>query len=247
MLQFRAVLATFPASLANRDQNEVNEIRRQWVLAFRENGITTMEQVNAGMRVARRQNRPFLPSPGQFVAWCREEASVTAGLPNVSELVDMVYEYCRKRGLYPDAESYPWKSNAHYWLVTNLYQNMRANALTDAELRRKAFWLSTAKWLYGISTQKIGLACKDEEGLQRVFNEVITGSHVRDGHRETPKEIMYRGRMSLDGIAKMYSENDYQALYQDMVRAKRFDTGSCSESCEIFGGQLDFDFGREAA
>ena len=97
------------------------------------------------------------------------------------------------------------------------------------------------------STQKIGLACKDEEGLQRVFNEVITGSHVRDGHRETPKEIMYRGRMSLDGIAKMYSENHYQALYQDMVRAKRFDTGSCSESCEIFGGQLDFDFGREAA
>ncbi|EFI2133351.1 replication protein P, partial [Escherichia coli] len=69
---FSQLLATFPASLANRDQNELNEIRRQWVLAFRENGITTMEQVNAGMRVARRQNRPFLPSPGQFVAWCRE-------------------------------------------------------------------------------------------------------------------------------------------------------------------------------
>ncbi|EEY2283197.1 hypothetical protein DS052_001691 [Escherichia coli] len=45
---FRQLLATFPASLANRDQNELNEIRRQWVLAFRENGITTMEQVNAG-------------------------------------------------------------------------------------------------------------------------------------------------------------------------------------------------------
>lgn len=49
---FSQLLATFPASLANRDQNELNEIRRQWVLAFRENGITTMEQVNAGMRVA---------------------------------------------------------------------------------------------------------------------------------------------------------------------------------------------------
>ncbi|WP_338935230.1 replication protein P [Escherichia coli] len=45
---FSQLLATFPASLANRDQNELNEIRRQWVLAFRENGITTMEQVNAG-------------------------------------------------------------------------------------------------------------------------------------------------------------------------------------------------------
>lgn len=136
---FSQLLATFPASLANRDQNELNEIRRQWVLAFRENGITTMEQVNAGMRVARRQNRPFLPSPGQFVAWCREEASVIAGLPNVSELVDMVYEYCRKRGLYPDAESYPWKSNAHYWLVTNLYEQEsveRASVYTEWILSR---------------------------------------------------------------------------------------------------------------
>ncbi len=64
---FSQLLATFPASLANRDQNELNEIRRQWVLAFRENGITTMEQVSDGMRVARRQNRPFLPSPGSLL------------------------------------------------------------------------------------------------------------------------------------------------------------------------------------
>ena len=28
---FSQLLATFPASLANRDQNELNEIRRQWV------------------------------------------------------------------------------------------------------------------------------------------------------------------------------------------------------------------------
>lgn len=35
---FSQLLATFPASLANRDQNELNEIRRQWVLAFRETG-----------------------------------------------------------------------------------------------------------------------------------------------------------------------------------------------------------------
>ncbi|EAW1487917.1 hypothetical protein AXT81_24975, partial [Salmonella enterica subsp. enterica] len=33
------------------------------------------------------------------------------------------------------------------------------------------------------STQKLGLACKDEPGLMRVFNELVTGKHVRDGHR----------------------------------------------------------------
>jgi hypothetical protein len=60
----------------------------------------------------------------------------------------MIYQYCRTRGSYPDAESYPWpdhkiipptlKHKACYWLVTSLYSNMRANALSDPELRRKA-------------------------------------------------------------------------------------------------------------
>ena len=76
----------------------------------------------------------------------------------------------------------------------------------------------------------------------RVFNDVTTGKHVREGHRETPKQIMYRGHLSLDGIASMYADEDYQQLYQAMTRAKKFDSGSCSESCEIFGGQLGFDF-----
>ncbi len=60
---FSQLMAAFPATTANRSRAEMNEIRRQWVLAFRENDITTMEQVAAGMRVARRQERPFLPSP----------------------------------------------------------------------------------------------------------------------------------------------------------------------------------------
>ncbi|MCW7764466.1 phosphoadenosine phosphosulfate reductase family protein [Photorhabdus luminescens] len=88
------------------------------------------------------------------------------------------------------------------------------------------------------NSKKLGLACQDEPGLKKVFElTCITGKHVRDGHRKTSREIMYRGKMSLDGIARMYSNTDYQNLYQEMVAAKRFDAGSCSESCEIF--QLD--------
>ncbi|MDE1475078.1 phosphoadenosine phosphosulfate reductase family protein [Xenorhabdus bovienii] len=88
------------------------------------------------------------------------------------------------------------------------------------------------------SSQKLGLACQDEPGLKLVFEHTcITPSYVRNGHRKTDREIMYRGHMSLDGIAKMYSDVDYQNIYQDMIAAQRFDTGSCSESCEIF--QLD--------
>ncbi|NHB90336.1 phosphoadenosine phosphosulfate reductase family protein [Photorhabdus tasmaniensis] len=85
------------------------------------------------------------------------------------------------------------------------------------------------------SSKKLGLACRDEPIIKMVFEEYcIKSKHVRDGHRKTPKEIMYRGNLSLDGIATMYSNADYQNLYQEMIAAKRFDTGSCSESCEIF-------------
>lgn len=97
------------------------------------------------------------------------------------------------------------------------------------------------------STQKLGLACRDEPGAMLIFNDLVTGTHVRDGHRSSPKEVMYRGHLSLDGIAKMYSTGDYQELYREMVAARKFDTGSCTESCEIFGNQLGFDFGEEAA
>ncbi|MBD2804080.1 phosphoadenosine phosphosulfate reductase family protein [Xenorhabdus sp. ZM] len=88
------------------------------------------------------------------------------------------------------------------------------------------------------SSKKLGLACQDEPGMKLAFEHTcISPSYVRDGHRKISREIMYRGSMSLNGIATMYSNADYQNLYQEMIAAKRFDTGSCSESCEIF--QLD--------
>ena len=53
---------------------------------------------------------------------------------------------------------------------------------------------------------------------------------------------MYRGHLTLDGIARMSANSDYRNLYQAMVQARRFDTGSCSESCEIWGDQLELEF-----
>ena len=48
--------------------------------------------------------------------------------------------------------------------------------------------------------------------------------------------------LTLDGIARMSANSDYRNLYQAMVQARRFDTGSCSESCEIWGDQVELEF-----
>lgn len=135
---FRQLKGAFPALMAQiKTQDELNELRRQWVLAFAENGITTIAQVNAGMRIARQQETPFLPSPGQFVAWCREGEASKYGLPDADELYDMVMDYSARRGLFDGPEHFPWQSNECWLMVPALYSQMRSGNLTGSELRQK--------------------------------------------------------------------------------------------------------------
>ena len=85
----------------------MNEIRRQWVLAFKENGITTLEQVEAGMRMVRRR-APIPAFAGQFINWCREGRSVLG-----ITVADVMAEYWKWRKLvfrYPSSEQYPRRS-----------------------------------------------------------------------------------------------------------------------------------------
>ena len=133
---FSQLLATFPASLANRDQNELNEISRQWVMAFRENGITTMEQVNAGMRVARRQERPFLPSPGQFVAWCKQSGGAL-GI-TVDQVITEYWDWRNRSFEFTSSEHFPWSQPVMYHICVELRHRSTERQLTHGELAREA-------------------------------------------------------------------------------------------------------------
>lgn len=135
---FRQLKAAFPALMTSiKDQSDLNELRRQWVLAFIENGITSIDQVNAGMKIARQQATPFLPSPGQFIAWCKQGATRAAGLPDADELYDMVMDYAKRRDMFSSAEAFPWHSNPAYWMVTKLYSQQRVQGLSEQDLRKR--------------------------------------------------------------------------------------------------------------
>ena len=134
---FSALRAAFPAAMAGfREQSDFNELRRQWVLAFQENGITTMAQVAAGMRIARRQEKPFLPSPGQFVAWCKEGRSL------LGFSVDVVMtEYWKWRRLvfrFPTSEQYPWPAPVLYHICIELRRQSTDRQMTEKEMRQAA-------------------------------------------------------------------------------------------------------------
>lgn len=134
---FSALRAAFPAAMAGfREQSDFNELRRQWVLAFQENGITTMAQVAAGMRIARRQEKPFLPSPGQFVAWCKEGRSLLG-----FSVEDVMNEYWKWRRLvfrFPTSEQYPWPAPVLYYICIELRRQSTDRQMTEKEMRQAA-------------------------------------------------------------------------------------------------------------
>lgn len=133
---FGQLLAAFPAATANREQSEMDEIRRQWVLAFMENGITSMEQVNAGMRVARKQERPFLPSPGQFVAWCKQSGGALG--VTVDQVIAEYWDWRNRSFEFSSSEQFPWSQPVMYHICTELRYRSTERQLTHSELTREA-------------------------------------------------------------------------------------------------------------
>ena len=129
---FNQLRAAFPASMANfREQRDLDEFRRQWLLAFQENGIHTMAQVDAGMRVARSQVRPFLPSPGQFVAWCKQSGG------SLGITVDQVIAEYRSFE-FASSEQFPWSQPVMYHICVELRHRSTERQLTHGELAREA-------------------------------------------------------------------------------------------------------------
>lgn len=133
-LLFRNLKQIFPASVNTIFKNESEELtaKRQWIAAFAENGITTREQLQNGMRHARASDNPFWPAVGQFIKWCKEEDYVALGLPDEDQLYELYREYCKMRGW----RKMKWPSNACYWMVTKIYSEMRSRNLTDSEVRK---------------------------------------------------------------------------------------------------------------
>lgn len=129
---FRNLKQIFPASVNTIFKNESDELaaKRQWIAAFAENGITTREQLQNGMRHARASDNPFWPAVGQFIKWCKQEDFTQLGLPTEAELYEVFKKYCSERGW----RRFNWPSNACYWIVTKIYSEMRSRNLSDSEV-----------------------------------------------------------------------------------------------------------------
>lgn len=82
---------------------------------------------------------------------------------------------------------------------------------------------------------KLALAARDEPELYGQFLGLIDNANPReDLVKKPPKEIMYRKNQSLIQIVSLYENHTRDEIAQTIRGMKSMDTGSCSESCEVF-------------
>ena len=130
----------FPAITALiKTQIDLDEFKNQWLLAFKENGITTLRQFEIGMKKARQQSTPFVPSPGQFISWCKEGEASDIGLPTVAQVMREFNKYSAEIGFSClTAEQFPWSHPVMYWIVTDLRKHMRQYNQSEFEVEKRA-------------------------------------------------------------------------------------------------------------
>ena len=80
---------------------------------------------------------------------------------------------------------------------------------------------------------KLALAIRDCLDEYIDFWVMISDSNNRIPPGKDNNEIMYRSYRSLPDIDKEFSEFTYQEIWDSLRFTKKFDTNSCSESCEI--------------
>lgn len=89
---------------------------------------------------------------------------------------------------------------------------------------------------------KIALVTRDEPKMAEDFINLINDPNVRVvDRRQQENKIMYRGNNSLIAIMAMYQNHTREEILATIRGNKGFDSGSCSESCEVFSCQLDLD------
>lgn len=80
---FRQLRAIFPAwKQAWPDMPAYKAAKKEWLQAFLEAGLRSLDQLQFGLMGARQSGRDFIPAPGVFIGWCTPTAEML-GLPTL--------------------------------------------------------------------------------------------------------------------------------------------------------------------
>lgn len=84
------------------------------------------------------------------------------------------------------------------------------------------------------SDLKLAAAQRDNPDLYIQWLEAIYSDSVRTGKGTGSANSMYRGKQSLENLIAKFDGSTGEEIKQRIKGARMYDSGSCSESCEVF-------------
>ncbi|AGI32295.1 TPA: replication protein [Mannheimia haemolytica] len=133
---FNRLKATHLGWRANiKSQAEYDNARREWVRLLIENRLTPKE-VERGLKIADTDKNPYLPSFGQFLEWCKSIDYAELGLPDMDQFLKRLNHFSAFG--FTEIDNFKFRSNAEYWLLTDLYERNRKHSWKDETLRNQA-------------------------------------------------------------------------------------------------------------
>lgn len=79
---------------------------------------------------------------------------------------------------------------------------------------------------------KVALAAKDEPEQAVKWIGLTEGPEVRSEGRKYNHKRMYRERLHMSDVIEAFRDHDRDELYKALRSSKRYESGSCTESCE---------------
>jgi hypothetical protein len=126
---FSQLASIFPAfNKAWPTPIEFEVAKKNWLLALVENNINTMAKLQIGLKKARALDKPWVPSVGQFIEWCKP-ALKDYGLP---EPFEAYREACR------NAHEVKYNCNA-LWTHQAIYDAASRTGMFELEKKQKEF------------------------------------------------------------------------------------------------------------
>lgn len=100
-------------------------------------------------------------------------------------------------------------------------------------------WSGNCVFCMKKSDLKLAAAQRDNPDSYIEFLDMLHSDSVRTGEKAGERAQMYRRKMSLEQIIGQFDGSTGEEIKARMKGGKMIDSGSCSESCEAFGCQLD--------
>ena len=161
-IQLRAIFPAWRQSFPDKDS--YHEAKRIWLETLVNAGITTVQQLQVGIEQAKKSEKPFFPSVGEFVTWCKTDKYAALGLPNEEVLFGRIVKFMAF-GM-EEADKFKFNSNAEYWLITKLYERNRKNGWDDARLKQ------------GIKRE-----------LAEMASRIVAGEQIPEPKKQLPPEV----------------------------------------------------------